>query len=259
MAQALIQGCLRAGLLPADAILATDVDPARRQAAAALGIQVLENNAAAVRQADVILLAVKPAHVSEVLHQVRAEVSPRHLVISIAAGVRLATLEAGLVPGVPVIRVMPNTPCLVGAGAAGLSPGTHARPEHLSTARALFDAVGRSVILPEPLLDAVTGLSGSGPAYGFLIIEALADGGVAAGLPREVAQLLAAQTLLGAAHMVLSTGRHPGELKDQVMSPAGTTAEGLAVLEARAVRAALRDAVVAATRRSVELGGGPRS
>jgi pyrroline-5-carboxylate reductase len=181
-------------------------------------------------------------------------VTPRHLVISIAAGWTVESLAAGSPHGTRIVRVMPNTPCLVGASAAAFSAGPSATAEDKATIQCLMQAVGTAVELPEHLLDAVTGLSGSGPAYVFVLIEALADGGVKAGLPRNVAQSLAAQTVFGAAKMVLETGQHPAALKDAVASPAGTTIAGLAALERGGFRAAAMEAVVSAADRAKELG-----
>ena len=190
---------------------------------------------------------------AHVLEHLRHVVTPEHLIVSIAAGVSIATLEAGLGPDRRIVRVMPNTPALVGEGASGYCLGTHARESDEATVRKCLDSVGRAYRVPESLLDAVTGLSGSGPAFVYVMIEALSDGGVRVGLPRDVATTLAAQTVLGAAKMVLETGLHTGVLKDQVTSPGGTTIAGLHALERGGVRAALIDAVEAATRRSAEL------
>ncbi len=202
--------------------------------------------------ADGTLLAVKPHLVPEVAGAVGAADGGR--VLSIAAGVTIATLESALPAGTAVVRAMPNTPALVGAGAAAIAPGTSAGDDDLAWAESVLGAVGTVVRVPEHLLDAVTGLSGSGPAYAFLVLDALIEGGVAAGLPRDVAGALAGQTLLGAATLFLQGDASPGELRAAVTSPGGTTAEGLRVLEQRAVRAALIDAVLAARDRSVALG-----
>ena len=206
--------------------------------------------------ARVLVLAVKPSHVAELLDEIRPFVTPGHLLISIAAGVPIARLEAGLGEGARIIRVMPNTPALVGASASAYALGNAATEADAALAQKIFSAVGVAFQLKESLLDAVTGLSGSGPAYVYLMIEALSDGGVAAGLPREVATKLAAQTLLGSAKMVLETGLHPGALKDMVTSPGGTTIEGLHELEKGKVRGVLINAVRAATEKSRKLGQG---
>jgi pyrroline-5-carboxylate reductase len=201
----------------------------------------------------VLVLAIKPQHMAHALAHLRPVVTADHLIISIAAGVSLATLEDGLGKDRRLVRVMPNTPALVGAGAAAYCLGPSVRDGDEAIVLACLNAVGRAFALPETLLDAVTGLSGSGPAFVFVIIEALSDGGVRVGLPRDVATALAAQTVLGAARLVLETGQHPGPLKDQVASPGGTTIAGLHALERGGLRAALIDAVEAATRRSAEL------
>jgi pyrroline-5-carboxylate reductase len=209
---------------------------------------------AAVKEAAIIVLSVKPQVMEKVLAEIGPSLDASKLVISIAAGIPIAALERQVGHGVRVIRTMPNTPALVGAGATALSPGEHATEADLAQAKALFDAIGMTVVVDEPLLDAVTGLSGSGPAYIFLIIEALADGGVKAGLARDQAQELAAQTVLGSAKLLIETGEHPGRLKDQVTSPGGTAIAGLHTLEAGGLRTTLMDAVEAATFRSRELG-----
>jgi pyrroline-5-carboxylate reductase len=204
--------------------------------------------------ANVIVLAVKPDLVNDVLAEVRPHFTEKHLLISIAAGVPIARLESALPPGARVVRVMPNTPALVGASASAFTPGQAAQPEDAQLTQKLFAAVGVAYPVKEALLDAVTGLSGSGPAYVFLIIEGLSDGGVAAGLPRDIATQLAAQTLLGSAKLLLETGQHPAALKDMVTSPGGTTIEGLHELEKAGVRGALINAVRAATEKSKKLG-----
>jgi pyrroline-5-carboxylate reductase len=196
---------------------------------------------------------VKPQTVSTLLSDVRSLIKPHHLLISICAGVTLERLaeESG---ATRLVRVMPNTPCLLGASASAYSPGPGASTEDIDLVDRLFNAVGKAYRLPEHLLDAVTGLSGSGPAFVYTMIEALSDGGVRVGLPRDVANGLAAQTVLGAARMVLETDLHPAQLKEMVTSPGGTTIAGLHALERGAVRAALMDAVEAATKRATELG-----
>jgi pyrroline-5-carboxylate reductase len=215
---------------------------------------VCPDNREAMKSGEVAVIAVKPQDAPTLLQDMQAAAHPGHLVISVAAGVRVSTIEAALPPGVPVVRVMPNTPAFVLEGMAVLARGRHATPDHEAVAQRIFECVGRVQCLPESKMDAVTALSGSGPGFVALVIEALADGGVAAGLPRDTALELAAQTVLGTAKLVLERHLHPGVLKDMVASPAGTTIAGLAELENRAVRGALIEAVVAATRRSEELG-----
>ena len=256
MGSALARGLVHAGAMPSANLRFYDTQEDKAIALAdALGPGAWAATSApsAVSQADLILIAVKPPMVPQVLAEIAPALSPHQLVISIAAGVRLAAMEALLPSGIPVIRTMPNTPSLVGCGAAALCRGTSATEEHLGLAQSLFASVGLSVEVPERLLDAVTGLSGSGPAYVYLIIEALADGGVKEGLPRETARLLAAQTVLGAAQMVLSSDLHTAQLKDNVTTPGGTTIAALHVLERSGIRAALMDAVQAAAERSREL------
>jgi pyrroline-5-carboxylate reductase len=255
MAEALMKGVIGGGLWPKDRIIASDVSDARLdQIGTALGITTTSDNREVVTTSDMIIVATKPAQVGDVLSGIKEAVTPDKLVVSIAAGVTLASIQSRLKKGVPVIRVMPNTPALVLAGMSCLSPGTAAGESHVAAAMKVFSGVGEALVVDEAHLDAVTALSGSGPAYLFLVIEALSDAGVRAGLPRKIAEKLAAQTVLGAARMVLETGRHPGELKDMVASPAGTTIEGLAVLEANGVRGAFIEAVDAAYLRAKELG-----
>ncbi len=262
MATALIRGMIRAGTTRAESVIASDPsEAARRTLARETGVGVTESNAEVARHGDVLVLAVKPQSMAEALGTLRPEIGANHLVISIAAGIPLRTLAAGLGDGEDrrLVRVMPNTPALVGQGAAGYCLGPHVRTEDEAIVRACLESVGRAYRVPEHLLDAVTGLSGSGPAFVYTIIEALSDGGVRVGLPRDVATALAAQTVLGAAAMVLETGLHTGTLKDHVTSPGGTTIAGLHALERGGVRAALIDAVEAATKRSAELAGGSSS
>ncbi len=255
MATALARGWLAAGLASADRLAASDPLPAARDAfAAATGARAAADNRAVVAASDVLVLAVKPQTLKALLAEVRPAVGPRHLVVSVAAGVPLRQLADGLGADRRLVRVMPNTPCLVGASASGYALGETATDDDAALVDRLLNAVGRAYRLPEGLLDAVTGLSGSGPAFVYVMIEALSDGGVRVGLPRDVATALAAQTVFGAAKMVLETGAHPGVLKDMVASPGGTTIAGLYALERGGLRAALMDAVEAATRRSAELG-----
>lgn len=207
-----------------------------------------------MRWSDVVVLAVKPQIVDRVLAAIGTGLKEGAVVISIAAGVPIEAIESRLPANARVVRSMPNTAAIALAGATAIAPGTHATPHDLTIARALFEAVGRCVVLDESLLDAVTGLSGSGPAYVMLMIEALADGGVKVGLGRDVALLLAAQTVYGAAKLQLDTGEHPGRLKDMVTSPGGTAIAGLHTLEAGGLRRTLIDAVEAAATRSAQLG-----
>ena len=254
MATALARG-LAAGPISADRIRACDcVASARKQFESETGASTVNSINEIVEQSDLIVLAVKPQQLPEVLNELRDVISGRHLVVSIAAGVRISTILESLGSDCRLVRVMPNTPCLVGAGACAISAGGTASDKDTQTVEQLLSAVGVVVHVPEHLFDAVTGLSGSGPAYVFQIIEALSDGGVRGGLPREVATRLAAQTVLGAARMVLETGDHPGRLKDAVASPSGTTIAGLHALERGGLRGCLMDAVAAATERSRELG-----
>jgi pyrroline-5-carboxylate reductase len=241
---------------PADLIASDPVPAAREHFANETGAKVAANNTEVLSAAKVIFLAVKPAQVQGVLGELRSVFTPDHLLLSIAAGVSLAKLEAAVGNTARVIRVMPNTPALVGASATAFSLGQSARPEDAELARRLFGAVGEAFAVPESLLDAITGLSGSGPAYVYQFIEALSDGGVAAGLPRDIATKLAAQTVCGAAQMVLKTGLHPGELKDMVASPGGTTIEGLHELEKGALRGTVMNAVRAAADKSRRMGQG---
>ncbi|MEW6048367.1 MAG: pyrroline-5-carboxylate reductase [Bacillota bacterium] len=256
MGEAFIRGLLRGGFVTRDELVATDKSPERcAHIEQSYGVLVTADNAEALRSADTAVVAVKPQNIVEALRELAPAVEVgRHLVVSIAAGVPTAAIEKRLPPGTAVVRAMPNIAALVGQAATGLCRGSFAHDSHLKRAQKLFEAIGRAVVVPENLMDAVTGLSGSGPAYAYLVVEALADGGVAAGLSREAALFLAAQTLAGAARMVLDTGRHPAELRNWVTSPAGTTAAGLTVLESRGIRGALMEAVLAGTRRSRELG-----
>lgn len=254
MASALVGGMIRAGVATPDRIAASDPHPAAREPLAReAGVAVHATNAPVIEASDVIVLAVKPQSMAAVLAEIAPTLAPRHLVVSIAAGVSIATMAKALGGSTRLIRVMPNTPALLGEGASAFALGSTATEADAEAVRTFLESVGRAVRVPESQLDAVTGLSGSGPAFVYLMIEALSDGGVRAGLPRDVATTLAAQTVLGAAKMVLETGLHPGALKDQVTSPGGTTIAGVQVLERAALRGALIDAVDAASRRSAEL------
>lgn len=254
MAEALIGGLLAGGLCRAEAICATDPVSSRRdRLKSAFGIRVGESNREAVSWAEVVLLAVKPQILDSVLGEIGSKLAGR-LIISIAAGVTIRAIQEKASTAEAVVRAMPNQPALVREGMTALSRGTRVTDDDFQTAREIFEGVGRVVSVEERLMDAVTGLSGSGPAYVFQAIEALADGGVKMGLPRETAELLAAQTVLGAARMVLESGEHPAKLKDRVASPGGTTIAGLHQLEQGGFRATLMGAVEAATKRSQELG-----
>jgi pyrroline-5-carboxylate reductase len=258
MANALIRGLISAGLYGADQIQASDVDPAKRAALKRrLKVAATSDNVALVREARVVFLAVKPQIIDGVLAQLRHEVTPRQLFISIAAGVPTARLERGLGPQARVVRVMPNTPALLGKGMSVIVRGKCATAADERLAVRLFRAVGRAVaVQDESLLDAVTGLSGSGPAYVYLFAEALIAGGVAAGLPAGLAAELTYQTLNGATAMLQETGESPETLRAQVTSPGGTTLAGLTELDRRGFKEAVAGAVVTATRRSQELGRG---
>jgi pyrroline-5-carboxylate reductase len=250
MASALLEGILRAGIAAAGDVVLTDkILAAAEGLAGKTGAGARGSNADVAGNADTLILCVKPGDVADALREA-GDLSGK-LLISIAAGVRLREWA----PGTPrLIRVMPNTPALIGRGAAAYAGDEGATPEDLEVVERIFGAVGVVARVKEELLDAVTGLSGSGPAFVYTVIEALADGGVLMGLPREIALRLASQTVLGAAAMVLETGMHPAQLRDQVASPGGTTIAGLEALETAGLRAALIGAVRAATERSGELG-----
>jgi pyrroline-5-carboxylate reductase len=255
MATALAQGWLRAGLVQPSTCRGSDPSEAARQAfERETGCSSGTDNRTVVADSNVLVLAVKPQNMNALMEEIRPAVTARHLIVSIAAGFTLRQLQHGLGGHTRLIRVMPNTPCLVGASASAFATGDGATPDDVALVDRLLNAVGRAFRVPESQLDAVTGLSGSGPAFVYLMIEALSDGGVRVGLPREVATALAAQTVFGAAKMVLETKEHPGVLKDMVASPGGTTIAGLHALERGGVRGALMDAVEAATNRSTELG-----
>jgi pyrroline-5-carboxylate reductase len=257
MATALARGWMAAGMADTDHIRASDPSAeARKHFETETGIPTATDNRDVVVASDLLVLAVKPQAMTGLLAEIKDVVDKRHLIVSIAAGVLLYQLEEGLGVDRRIVRVMPNTPCLVGASAAAFCPNLQATPEDADLVQCLLDTVGKAYRLPEEHFDAVTGLSGSGPAFVYVIINALSDGGVRMGLPRDVATTLAAQTVFGAAKMVLETGTHPEVLKDAVASPGGTTIAGLHALERGMVRAALMDAVEAATNRSAEMAAG---
>ena len=218
-----------------------------------LGVAVITDNLTAVENADLVLICVKPQVVQEVADQIRTRISPRQLVISVAASVNTSQIEGALRSQVPVVRAMPNTPCVLGQGMTALCRGKYASEEHVAAASSLFNVVGRTVVVDEKHMDAVTGLSASGPAYIYIILESLAEAGVKVGLPRDIATLLAAQTALGAATVVLETGDHPALLKDAVTTPAGCTIDGILELEEGKLRVTLIKAVVKAAQRAKEL------
>lgn len=254
MAEALIGGVLAAHVCKPESVCASDPIATRRDVLKArFGIQVGVDNTTIVREADIVVLAVKPQAMPALLEEVGRTLAGK-LVVSIAAGVTTTWIRERIHAARGIVRAMPNTPALVRAGATALVYEADLAPSDVAAVRALFEAVGSVVTVEERLMDAVTGLSGSGPAYIFVAIEALADGGVKMGLPRATAELLAAQTVLGAARMVLERGVHPAQLKDQVASPGGTTIAGLHQLEAGGIRSCLMAAVEAATKRSQELG-----
>ena len=254
MGEALLGGLIDGGWDP-ESLAVAEVSAERRHAIEGrfAKVRVVPNPAWAVAESEIVVVAVKPGDVAAALGAAEPVLEPGALVLSIAAGVTIAAIEA-LVPGRPVVRAMPNTPALVGLGAAAVAAGTHAGEEHLARAESILSVVGTVVRVSEGLLDAVTGLSGSGPAYIFLVAEALIEAGVHAGLPRPVSAALVTQTLLGSATLLATGDEGPEALRAAVTSPAGTTAAGVAALEARAVRSAFLEAVAAATNRSRELG-----
>jgi pyrroline-5-carboxylate reductase len=255
MGSALIGGIISQNLIPADHITVSDALVERLQELKKqYGINITSNNNEALTASDMIILAVKPQNMAEVLEGMSASFHQKQLIISIAAGIPTKFIEGYLGKGAHVVRVMPNTPALIGEGAAALAGGTDATKEDLDMAREIFESVGITVSVKEDLMDAVTGLSGSGPAYVFLIMEALADGGVNLGLSKDVALKLSAQTIMGAAKLFLTGNKHPAELKDMVTSPGGTTIAGLKALEEGKLRATLMAAVEAAALRSRDLG-----
>jgi len=257
----LLRAYLKQGLFVSNRVTAT-VRHSERAAALAkeLGISVTTHNREAVKGADIILLTVKPQTVAEVLQEITPEIGAKTLLVSVAASVpttyveqQLAAASGGKHNDVAVVRAMPNTPAAVGCGMTAICRGAHALPEHLEIARSMFDAVGRTIVLDEKHMDAVTGLSASGPAFAYIILESLAEAGVKVGFPRDVAPLLAAQTMKGSASVVLETGDHPALLKDAVTTPAGCTIDGILELEEGKLRVTLIKAVVKATSRAGEL------
>ena len=254
MGAILLQSFLRDGLLSPGQTWATVAHPERaRMLKEKLKVHAGTDNSTAVKEADIIFLCVKPQVVADVVREVRAHVHAKQLIISVAASVPTEMIERALEKEVPVVRAMPNTPCVLGAGMTALCKGKFATKQHLEMATKFFDAVGRTVHVDEKHMDAVTGLSASGPAYIYIILESLAEAGVKVGLPRDVATLLAAQTTMGAARVVLETGDHPALLKDAVTTPAGCTIDGIMELEEGKLRVTLIKAVVKAVQRAKEL------
>jgi len=254
LGEILIKALLEAKVVQPDQLMAADKDSLTvERKGHACGVRPTSDNAQAARWADVIIVAVRPQSMAEALGSIRKVVGRDKLVISTAASVSTTYIERHLSAGVPVVRTMPNTPCMLRAGMTAICGGRAARREHLSLAEAIFSAIGRVIVLEEKHMDAVTGLSGSGPAFMYVVLESLAEGGVAVGLPRDVATELAAQTMLGAARMALETREHPAKLKDVVTTPAGCTIDGLMELESGGLRVTLIKTVVRAAKRASEL------
>lgn len=254
MGSAITRGFLKAGFVRPEDVTASDPKKdALQRMQEDVFVKVTSDNSTLVQRSEVVIIAVKPNQVEEILKEIAPFITLKHLVVSIAAGIRISTLEKHLPTGVPVIRVMPNVPALIGEGMSALALGAHAGKDEQETAEALFSALGKVITLKENELDAVTGVSGCGPAYMAIIIEALADGGVKMGLSRQVALELAVQTMIGTARMVQVTGEHPAAVKDRVCSPGGSTISGVHVLEKGCIRGLLIDAVETATKRSEEL------
>ncbi len=255
MGGALLGGIVSKNLIPAKDIMISDVDAKRLKELEGLyHVRTTSDNLKTARECDLIILAVKPQNMAEILTAISPAIDKTKIVISIAAGIAIKFIEDHLKKGMRIIRTMPNTPALVGEGIAALAKSDKASDDDLEIAGLIFNAVGSSVVVKEDLIDTVTGLSGSGPAYFFIMIEALADGGVRMGLSRDIALKLAAQTMLGSAKLYLTGNKHPGELKDMVTSPGGTTIAGIKELEEGRLRGTLMAAVEAATLRSKELG-----
>ncbi len=252
--EALVTGLLSQGaLLRSDIAGSVKHEGSNDRVAQRLGITVTQNNVELVQGRDVILLAVKPQNMDQVVREIAGVIQPQQLIITVAASVTTSFIQERLQNNVPIVRAMPNTPCVLNAGMTVLCGGLYATPEHLKTAEAIFQCVGKTVFLEEALMDGVTGLSGSGPAYMYVVVESLAEAGVKIGIPRDISTLLAAQTMYGAAKMVLESKAHPALLKDMVTTPAGCTIDGLLELEEGKLRVTLIKAVVKATERAKEL------
>ena len=256
MGGALIKGLIQSGLaVPTDIHVYEPDQKTARELAERYGVTLISGSRGLLKEAGLIVLAVKPQVMDQVLAEIGQGLTEKHLLISVAAGVPLGQIQAALPAPVPLIRAMPNTPALVLSGASCLAPGAFATRDHMDKALAVFGAVGLALEMEEKYMDVITGLSGSGPAYVFVLLEALADGAVRMGLPRREAQLLSAQTVMGAAKLALESGQHTGQLKDMVTSPGGTTIAGLQALENGGFRGVVMEAVAAATLRARELGG----
>ncbi len=254
MGRALIGGMVRAKLTaPKNITASRRSEEALSELRRLFGVHAVADNRKAVAGADIVILAVKPQMSGAVLSELSSRVSKKQLIVSVMAGITTETIARKLKKACPVVRAMPNTPCLVDAGATAICAGRYAGERDLALAEAIFKSVGLVVTLPESAMDAVTGLSGSGPVYLYMVIEAMIDGGVKMGIPRAVAAKLAAQTVFGAAKLVIETGKHPAILKDEVTTPGGTAINAIHTLEAKGLRSVLIDAVVTATQRSQEL------
>jgi pyrroline-5-carboxylate reductase len=250
----ILQALLNHGLLSAKSTSATVAHADRAKALSKkLKVKVGTSNVEAAKDADIIIIGVKPQVVEEVVREISSQMTPKQLIISVAASVPTSMIEKNLPSNVPVVRAMPNTPCLLGAGMTAICKGKYANADHIATTTHIFDVVGRTVVLDEKHMDAVTALSASGPAYIYIILESLAEAGVKVGLPRDTATLLAAQTALGASRVVLETGDHPALLKDAVTTPAGCTIDAIMELEEGKLRVTLIKAVVKAAQRAKEL------
>jgi len=254
LGEALISGLLKHGELSAADITGSVAHEASLQRVSdRLGIKVSLDNKSVIKDCDLVIIAVKPQNMDKVAREIAEVVKPNQLIISVAASVTTNYVQERLPSGMPVVRAMPNTPAVINVGMTGISGGAHAKQEHLDMAEAIFNCVGKTVFVDESLMDGLTALSASGPAYFYVVIESLAEAGVKLGIPRDVSQLLAAQTMLGAAHMVLDTKAHPAVLKDMVTTPAGCTIDGLMELEEGKLRVTLIKAVVKAAERAREL------
>ncbi|MEW6097182.1 MAG: pyrroline-5-carboxylate reductase [bacterium] len=254
MADALVRGILKADLIEKDNLLVTDVELKRLKFFnEELGVKGVSDNKEGIREADIIILSIKPQVMGNVLTEISGILKPSQKIISIAAGITTKFIESKIAKGIPVIRVMPNTPALVGHGMAGICSGMYAHAEDLELAKAIFEAVGKVVMVKENLMDAVTALSGCGPAYIFTIVDVLTDAGVFLGLPRDISLTLSIETVEGAVKMLKETNEHPAILRDKVTSPGGATIAGLNVLEEKGVRAAFIQAVTTAANRAKEL------